>query len=258
MRFSVDDNSPEAKFDGMSINKSSGQRSTRYSFDHRHLSATSAVDKDLQIPGKDRGAIATARTGEWMVASNSGNVLTLFGLNLPASGPPKLKPANVAGDWSGPNGEAFKLKQNGHEVIVSENNKTIATIQISGNTITWGTAKGTVKEGNIEWSNNTIWKRKGGGVTANTTPVSGPPAQKFSNVSGQWTGSNGKSYQLQQKGKDVTIREGNKTLATVSIQGHTITWGITNGKITGNRIRWDNNTTWKRKADGATTRGSNG
>ena len=158
--------------------------------------------------------------------------------------PPSKNAANIAGAWTGPNGEAFNLQQSGNKITVREGNKTVSTaVTIAGNTVTWGTVKGNVNGKTINWTNGTIWTRPG------NLPGNNPPGKKPANVAGAWTGPNGATYNVLQRGTKVTVRDGNKTLSsTVTIAGNTLRWGITKGTLSGNTIRWSNNTNWTRQS----------
>ena len=165
-----------------------------------------------------------------------------------ATNPPPKNAANIAGAWTGPNEEAFNLQQRSNKITVREGKKTVSTaVTIAGNTITWGTTKGTLKGQTISWSNNTVWTRP------DNSSINNPPIKKPASVSGFWTGPNGTTYNVQQLGTKITVREGNKTLsATVTIAGNTLRWGITKGTVSGNTIRWSNNTIWTRQGGPST------
>ena len=79
-----------------------------------------------------------------------------------AGGPPSSNKTGFQGKWIGPNGENYDLRQRGSSITIRENSNTLATVQIRGNTITWGQVKGTLRGNSISWTNNTRWTRKNG------------------------------------------------------------------------------------------------
>jgi hypothetical protein len=176
------------------------------------------------------------------------------------SGPPVKQGKGVSGDWIGPNKEAYKLSQRGKSVTVREKGKTIATISLSGSTLTWGTTKGTLRSNSIKWTNGSEWTRKGGKTSGPPIKGTNPPVKQGKGVSGDWIGPNKEDYKLSQRGKSVTVREKGKTIATISISGSTLTWGTTKGTLRGNSIKWANGSDWTRKGgktSGPPTKGTN-
>jgi len=181
---------------------------------------------------------------KWKKAGTTGSPT---GNNAPPSG------SKVTGKWKGPNGENYDLRQSGSKISVRENSKTIATIQIRENIITWGTTKGTVRGNTISWGNGTKWKKTG--TTGSSTGSNAPPSG--SKVTGKWKGPNGENYDLRQSGSKITVRENSKTIATIQIRGNIITWGTTKGTVRGNTISWGNNTKWRKAGTAVSSSGSN-
>ena len=177
---------------------------------------------------------------------------TNSGTSGSSSGPPPVQSTKVSGKWKGPNGEDFTLKQRGTNITVIQGNKTLGTVTIAGNIISWGTVKGTVRGSSISWSNNTKWKKAGG--TGSSSGSNAPPSG--SKVTGKWKGPNGENYDLRQSGSKITVRENSKTIATIQIRGNIITWGITKGTLRGKTISWDNGTKWNKAGTSGSSSGS--
>ena len=208
--------------------------------------------------GTVRGnSISWSNNTKWKKAGGTSS--SSSGSSSSNSAPPSG--VKVTGKWKGPNGENFDLRQSGSKITVRENSKTIATIQIKGNIITWGTVKGTVRGSTISWTNNTKWKKAGG--TSSSSSSSAPPSGTNAppsgvKVTGKWKGPNGENFDLRQSGSKITVRENSKTIATIQIKGNIITWGATKGTVRGNSISWSNNTKWKKAGTTGSSSGSNG